>query len=115
MLCTVCLSIAVSFLCSSNASRVCPCSFVSGCLDKCGGGVSGGVAGWCLPNLLVCLVAGSASAQIKSKDIDWRASLIRKQGFEGFSGQFNLLPDGRNQRQYELFQISNNKIRSLKP
>ena len=60
-------------------------------------------------------VAGSASAQIKSKDIDWRASLIREQGFEGFSGQFNLLPDGRNQRQYELFQISNNKVRSFKP
>ena len=60
-------------------------------------------------------VAGSASAKIKSKDIDWRASLIRKQGFQGFSGQFNLLPDGRNQRQYELFQISNNKVRSFKP
>ncbi len=60
-------------------------------------------------------VAGSASAEIKTKDIDWRASLIRKQGFQGFSGQFNLLPDGRNQRHYELFQISNNKVRSFKP
>ena len=60
-------------------------------------------------------VAGSASAEINSRDIDWRASLIRKQGFKGFSGQFNLLPDGRNQRQYELFQISNNKVRSFKP
>ena len=60
-------------------------------------------------------VTGSASAEMRPQDIDWRASLIRKQGFRGFSGQFNLLPDGRNQRQYELFQISNNKIRSLKP
>ena len=60
-------------------------------------------------------VAGLASTEINSRDIDWRASLIRKQGFQGFSGQFNLLPDGRNQRQYELFQISNNKVRSFKP
>ena len=60
-------------------------------------------------------VAGSDSALMQPKDIDWRASLIRKEGFQGFSGQFNLLPDGRNQRQYELFQISNNKVRSFQP
>ena len=60
-------------------------------------------------------VKGSDSAQLQPKDIDWRASLIRKQGFEGFSGQFNLLPDGRNQRRYELFQISNNKVRLYQP
>ena len=60
-------------------------------------------------------VAKSASAQMRTKDIDWRASLIRKQGFQGFSGQFNLLPDGRNQREYELFQISNSKISSFQP
>jgi hypothetical protein len=60
-------------------------------------------------------VADSSSAQIQNEAIDWRASLIRKQGFEGFSGQFNLLPDGRNQRQYQLFQITDNKVRLLQP
>ena len=60
-------------------------------------------------------VTKSASTQMRPKDIDWRASLIRQQGFQGFSGQFNLLPDGRNQREYELFQISNNKISSFQP
>ena len=59
--------------------------------------------------------AKSASAQAQKTAIDWRASLIRKQGFQGFSGQFNLLPDGRNQRQYELHQIDNNKVRPFKP
>ena len=60
-------------------------------------------------------VADSSSAQIQNEAIDWRASLIRKQGFQGFSGQFNLLPDGRNQRQYQLFQITDNKVRLLQP
>ena len=60
-------------------------------------------------------VTKSASTQMRSKDIDWRASLIRKQGFQGFSCQFNLLPDGRNQREYKLFKISNNKINSFRP
>ena len=60
-------------------------------------------------------VTKAASTQMRPKDIDWRASLIRKRGFEGFSGQFNLLPDGRNQREYELFQISNSKISSFQP
>ena len=55
------------------------------------------------------------SRQPQNGIIDWRASLIRKQGFQGFSGQFNLLPDGRNQRQYELFQIRNNKVRPFQP
>ena len=60
-------------------------------------------------------VTKSASTQMQLKDIDWRASLIRKHGFKGFSGKFNLLPDGRNQREYELFQISNNKVSSFQP
>ena len=59
--------------------------------------------------------AKPASIQPQKTAIDWRASLIRKQGFQGFSGQFNLLPDGRNQRQYELFQIRNNKVRPFQP
>ncbi len=59
--------------------------------------------------------AEPVSTQTQNTAIDWRASLIRKQGFQGFSGQFNLLPDGRNQRQYQLFQISNNKVRPFKP
>ena len=60
-------------------------------------------------------VTKSASTQMRTKDIDWRASLIRKQGFQGFSGQFNLLPDGRNQREYVLLTISNRKISSFLP
>ena len=45
--------------------------------------------------------------------IDWRASLIREQGFAGFSGQFKLLPDGRNQRQYELYLLTENQLTTL--
>ena len=44
---------------------------------------------------------------------DWRASLIREQGFAGFSGQFKLLPDGRNQRQYKLYLIDQNQASVL--
>ena len=56
-----------------------------------------------------------AKAQTQNTAIDWRASLIREQGFQGFSGRFNLLPDGRNQRQYELFQINNYKVSPFQP
>ena len=48
--------------------------------------------------------------QASQLPLDWRASLIREQGFAGFSGQFKLLPDGRNQRQYELYLIDQNQI-----
>lgn len=51
--------------------------------------------------------------QTRQTPIDWRASLIREQGFAGFSGQFRLLPDGRNQRQYQLYLIEQNKVSVL--
>ena len=57
----------------------------------------------------------SALAQSQKRTIDWWTSLIRAQGFQGFSGQFNFLPDGRNQRQYELFYIRNNKVIPFQP
>ena len=53
------------------------------------------------------------SAQASDAKIDWRASLIREQGFAGFSGQFRLLPDGRNQRQYRLHRLEENQIKAL--
>ena len=54
-----------------------------------------------------------ASERASDAVIDWRASLIREQGFAGFSGQFKLLPDGRNQRQYQLYRLEQNQIRVL--
>ena len=53
------------------------------------------------------------SDQRNQSPIDWRASLIREQGFAGFSGQFKLLPDGRNQRQYQLYLITQNQLTDL--
>lgn len=53
------------------------------------------------------------TAQAPRRKIDWRASLIREQGFAGFSGQFKLLPDGRNQRQYQLYLIDQNNVTTL--
>ena len=46
----------------------------------------------------------------ENQAIDWRASLIRTEGFEGLSGRFNLLPDGQNQRFYEVRTLLNNKL-----
>ena len=43
---------------------------------------------------------------------DWRANLINEQGFSGVSGRFNLLPDGQNQRVYDIFMLSNNRLRA---
>jgi len=47
---------------------------------------------------------------IENQTIDWRASLIRTEGFEGLSGRFNLLPDGQNQRFYEIRTLLDNKL-----
>ena len=46
------------------------------------------------------------------KKIDWRRSLLRDKGFSGFSGRFSLLPDGQNQRQYQLRQIRDGRLSS---
>ena len=47
---------------------------------------------------------------IEKKTIDWRASLIRDEGFSGLSGRFNLLPDGQNQRYYEIRTLIDNQL-----
>ena len=52
---------------------------------------------------------GAASAQ-SNQTIDWRASLIRDEGFSGLSGRFNLLPDGQNQRYYEIRTLIDNQL-----
>ncbi len=54
--------------------------------------------------------AAAGSAEDDSLFIDWRASLIRQEGFTGLSGRFNLLPDGKNQRFYEIRQIRDRQL-----
>lgn len=54
-----------------------------------------------------------SAAQIQPSAIDWRTDLNREQGFAGYSGQFKLLPDGRNQRQYQLHVIDDNQIKPM--
>ncbi len=53
------------------------------------------------------------SDQPRNTPIDWRANLIRKEGFEGLSGRFNLLPDGLNQRFYNIYRIEDNQLVSF--
>ena len=52
---------------------------------------------------------GAASAR-PNQTIDWRAGLIRDEGFSGLSGRFNLLPDGQNQRYYEIRTLIDNQL-----
>jgi hypothetical protein len=59
---------------------------------------------------LVAITHQRASNNSANAQIDWRASLIREEGFEGLSGRFNLLPDGQNQRFYEIHKLVNNKL-----
>ena len=37
---------------------------------------------------------------------DWQKKLVHEKGFNGFSGAFRLLPNGYNQRSYDLQQIA---------
>ena len=59
---------------------------------------------------LVAITHQGAQSEAKNQPIDWRASLIRNEGFEGLSGRFNLLPDGQNQRFYEIRTVLNNQL-----
>ena len=59
---------------------------------------------------LVAITHQGAQSDTENQAIDWRASLIRTEGFEGLSGRFNLLPDGQNQRFYEVRTLLNNKL-----
>lgn len=66
---------------------------------------------------VMAVVALTASQELSGANtdhgkIDWRKSLLRDKGFAGFSGRFSLLPDGRNQRQYQIKQINDGKLSS---
>ena len=59
---------------------------------------------------LVAVTKQTASQTRANATIDWRASLLRNEGFAGLSGRFNLLPDGQNQRQYEIKILQDNRL-----
>ncbi len=46
------------------------------------------------------------SVLAKSQNTEWRKALVSETGFSGFSGAYRLLPNGGNQRSFELRQIS---------
>ena len=47
-----------------------------------------------------------ASVLARQDPQTWNASLVSGSGFNGFSGAYRLLPDGGNQRAFELRQVS---------
>jgi len=59
---------------------------------------------------LVAITNQGAQSARPNQPIDWRASLIRDEGFFGLSGRFNLLPDGQNQRYYEIRTLIDNQL-----
>ena len=50
----------------------------------------------------------------KSGEKDWVKQLVSNNGFQGFSGAFRLLPNGRNIRNFELRQIENGHAKVIK-
>jgi branched-chain amino acid transport system substrate-binding protein len=50
----------------------------------------------------------------KSGEKDWANQLLSNNGFQGFSGAFRLLPNGRNIRSFELRQIENGYAKVIK-
>ena len=54
------------------------------------------------------------AALAKSGEKDWVKKLVSNHGFQGFSGAFRLLPDGRNIRSFELRQIENGQAKVIK-
>ena len=50
------------------------------------------------------------AALTKSGEEDWVKQLVSNNGFQGFSGAFRLLPDGRNIRSFELRKIENGHV-----
>ena len=55
------------------------------------------------------------AALAKSGDEDWVKQLVSNNGFQGFSGAFRLLPNGRNIRSFELRKIENGHAKIIKP
>ena len=54
------------------------------------------------------------AALAKSGEEDWVKQLVSNNGFQGFSGAFRLLPNGRNIRSFELRQIDNGHAKVIK-
>jgi len=54
------------------------------------------------------------AALAKSGDEDWVKQLVSNNGFQGFSGAFRLLPNGRNIRSFELRKIENGYAKLIK-
>ena len=54
------------------------------------------------------------AALAKSGEEDWVKQLVSNNGFQGFSGAFRLLPNGRNIRSFELRQIENGYAKVIK-
>ena len=54
------------------------------------------------------------AALAKSEEEDWVKQLVSNNGFQGFSGAFRLLPNGRNIRSFELRQIENGRAKVIK-
>ncbi len=54
------------------------------------------------------------AALAKPGEEDWVKQLVSNNGFQGFSGAFRLLPNGRNIRSFELRQIENGHAKVIK-
>ena len=54
------------------------------------------------------------SALTKSEDKDWAKQLVSNSGFQGYSGAFRLLTNGRNMRSFELRKIENGEAKIIK-
>jgi ABC-type branched-subunit amino acid transport system substrate-binding protein len=51
----------------------------------------------------------------KSNDREWSKQLVSNSGFQGYSGAFRLLPNGRNIRSFELRKINKGKAKIIRP
>jgi ABC-type branched-subunit amino acid transport system substrate-binding protein len=55
------------------------------------------------------------AALAKSNHRDWSKQLVSNSGFQGYSGAFRLLPNGRNIRSFELRKISKGEAKIIRP
>lgn len=55
------------------------------------------------------------AALAKSDNRDWSKQLVSNSGFQGYSGAFRLLPNGRNIRSFELRKIDKGEAKIIRP
>ena len=55
------------------------------------------------------------AALAKSNHRDWSKQLVSNSGFQGYSGAFRLLPNGRNIRSFELRKINEGEAKIIRP